>query len=90
MTKRKREEVEQIAISEPTRHKTNEAKKPTSRIKDEQSVKDVNIVIGKMNSRLLADYVAQCNRRFGEQLSPVELEDTRIPGNIGRHYSYSV
>ena len=43
----------------------------------------VNMAIGKMNSSLLADHVAQRAKRFGTDLSLVELEDMRIPGTHG-------
>lgn len=39
-----------------------------------------NIVIGGLNSRSLADYVAQCTKRFLPDLSVVELEDQYLPG----------
>ena len=41
----------------------------------------INTAIGKMNSRMLADYVDHHTVRFGSDLSLVELEDVRIPGN---------
>lgn len=41
----------------------------------------INLAIGKLDSRLLADYVAQRTKRFSPNLSLVELEDLHIPGN---------
>ncbi len=40
----------------------------------------LNTAIGNLDSRLLADYVAQREKRFGQDLSMVELEDRLIPG----------
>ncbi|KAL8896485.1 MAG: hypothetical protein Q9192_003078 [Flavoplaca navasiana] len=39
----------------------------------------INTAISKMDTRLLADYVAQRTKRFGDDLSVVELEDLYIP-----------
>jgi protein CMS1 len=41
----------------------------------------VNRSFAYMDSRLLADYMAQRMRKFENDLSPVELEDRYIPGN---------
>ena len=40
----------------------------------------LNLAIGKLDSRLQADYVAQRTKRFSSDLSLVELEDRHIPG----------
>ena len=40
----------------------------------------LNLAIGKMDRRLLADFVAQRTKRFSPNLSPVELEDLHLPG----------
>lgn len=40
----------------------------------------LNTAIGRMDSQLLADYVAQRTKRFSGDLSLVELEDRYIPG----------
>lgn len=77
--KRKREHREDRAGS-PERCMVDEAKESTSDKPIRESAKNINPAIGMMDSRMLADYVAQRNRRFGEQLSPVEIEDVRIPG----------
>ena len=42
----------------------------------------VNIAIGRMDTRFLADYVAQHTTRFQAELSSVELEDLHIPGTV--------
>ena len=40
----------------------------------------INKAVGRMDSSLVADYVAQRTKRFGGDLSLVELEDRHIPG----------
>lgn len=40
----------------------------------------LNTAIGRMDSQLFADYVAQRTKRFSGDLSLVELEDKHIPG----------
>ncbi|KAL8914163.1 MAG: hypothetical protein Q9171_001158 [Xanthocarpia ochracea] len=50
-----------------------------TRRKNVASIEDINPDIGMMDNRLLADYVAQRTKRFGEDLSLVELEDMHIP-----------
>ncbi|KAL8862296.1 MAG: hypothetical protein Q9178_001305 [Gyalolechia marmorata] len=50
-----------------------------ARRKKVASKEDINPDIGMMDNRLLADYVAQRTKRFGEDLSLVELEDMHIP-----------
>lgn len=40
----------------------------------------LNLAIGKMDTGLLADYIAQRTKRFRNDLSAVELEDLHIPG----------
>ena len=42
----------------------------------------INTTLSKLDGRLLADYVAQKTKRFGGDLSLVELEDMHIPGKI--------
>ena len=46
----------------------------------------LNLAIGKFDSRLQADYVAQRTKRFSSDLSLVELEDRHISGNL--HYDH--
>ena len=43
----------------------------------------LNLAIGKLDSRLQADYVAQRTKRFSSELSLVELEDRHVPGTNG-------
>ncbi|KAL8772037.1 MAG: hypothetical protein Q9209_002703 [Squamulea sp. 1 TL-2023] len=40
---------------------------------------DINPAIGRMDNRLLADYVAQRTKQFSDHLSLVELEDMYVP-----------
>lgn len=40
----------------------------------------VNRAIAQMDSRLLADHIAQRTRRFRPELSTMEIEDSYIPG----------
>jgi len=40
----------------------------------------LNNAIGRFDEPLLADYVAQREKRFGQDLSSVEIEDRYIPG----------
>ncbi|KAL8641536.1 MAG: hypothetical protein Q9226_008620, partial [Calogaya cf. arnoldii] len=77
--KRKREsaEVETTARTKPPKHREHNAEGATAHARDTDS--DINTAIGKMDNRLLADYVAQRTKRFGEDLSPVELEDMHVP-----------
>lgn len=42
----------------------------------------INLAIAKLDSRLLADYVAKRMKRFSPDLSLVELEDRYIPGTF--------
>ena len=50
----------------------------------------INTAIGQMDSRLLADWVAQQVKRFAPDLSMVELEDQYLPGmNVLKRYENS-
>ncbi|KAI4227151.1 MAG: hypothetical protein L6R36_002648 [Xanthoria steineri] len=77
--KRKREsaETEINARTKPSQHSENDAKDTTTETRETDS--NINTAIGEMDNRLLADYVAQCTKRFGEDLSLVELEDMHVP-----------
>lgn len=66
----------------PAKHRKRSARNPTPIQPVVESAEDVKMAISTMDSRLLADYVAQRNRRFGEHLSSVEIENMRIPGKI--------
>jgi U3-containing 90S pre-ribosomal complex subunit len=47
---------------------------------DDLIANGLNHAFAKMDSLLLSDYVAQRVRRFGGDLSQVEMEDKYIPG----------
>ena len=59
-------------------------KKAYLRSREQDEMLDIeaslNTAIGKMSSNLLADYLARSTKRFAEDLSLVEMEDSRIPG----------
>ena len=40
----------------------------------------LNTAIGHLDSHLIADYIAQQDKRYGKHLSSLETEDRRIPG----------
>ena len=79
--KRKRDGVESHDLSTRTVAKKKRSEK--SKAGEDENldlVQGLNMTIGKLDSRLLADYVAQRQRRFGQYLSSVEMEDRYIPG----------
>lgn len=82
--KRKREsvETETTARTKPCKHSENDAEHITTETRETDS--NINTAIGKMDNHLLADYVAQRTKRFGEDLSLVELEDMHVPGKTER------
>jgi protein CMS1 len=60
------------------------SKRKAKRITDDNSEFDaensLNTAIGKMDNALLADYVAQRIRKFGKELTSVELDERYIAG----------
>jgi hypothetical protein len=44
------------------------------------SENSIDLAIGRMNDRLLADYVARLTKLFRNDLSPLELHDLTVPG----------
>ncbi|OCL02759.1 hypothetical protein AOQ84DRAFT_443158 [Glonium stellatum] len=82
--KRKREpENELITHTEKKAAKRRKQKKPKE-IHDEDLNEElgINVAFSRMDSRLLADYIAQRTLRFGErELSTVELADRHFPEN---------
>lgn len=78
--------------AQPSKRKLKKAKKNKKHgLQEEQDVKDqehkdeehedgIDESIGKMDSRLLADYIAQRTMRLNKALTAVELEDLNIPG----------
>ncbi|KAL8784564.1 MAG: hypothetical protein Q9213_003912 [Squamulea squamosa] len=77
--KRKREHAsnEKTSDLEPATHSEGHAGKAVTR--HAGFGRDINPAICRMDNRLLADYVAQRTKRFGDHLSLVELEDMHIP-----------
>jgi protein CMS1 len=81
-TKRKRNDHNgrESAVANPNkRRKVKKVKQDNDENLDLES--GVNVAIGKLDNRLLADYVARRTKRFSPNLSLVELEDLHIPGN---------
>lgn len=73
-----------VAKSSDTVEKTVKRKKKRKADAAEDGDLDIelglNNAIGRMDSQLVADYVAQRTKRFSGDLSLVELEDRHIPG----------
>jgi hypothetical protein len=44
------------------------------------SENSIDLAIGRMNDRLLADYIARLTKLFRSDLSPLELHDLTVPG----------
>ena len=81
ITKRKRsthDNCENAPLKPAKRKKLKKAK----RIEDEDLDLEhgLNLAIGKLDSRLQSDYLAQRTKRFSSELSLVELEDRHVPG----------
>lgn len=80
--KRKRDDdkgIENNAIKLPKHKRAKKAKHDDSTELDVHS--GLNLSIAKLDSQLLADFVAQKTKRHLPNLSLVELEDLHIPGN---------
>ena len=85
LTKRKRENGEDDNPDTPVKTvaKRREPKKTKTGHNEPFNLeRGLNTSIRKLNSHLLADYVAQRENRLGRELSIVELEDRRIPGTM--------
>lgn len=86
--KRKRsvdDENHELTVKAPAKRK----KSKKAKLDEDENLdlkKGLNLAIGKLDSRLLADYVAQRTKRFSTDLSLVELEDRHIPGIFGSEY----
>ena len=81
LVKRKRDDVGSHDL--PTQKLAKKRTSKNSKAGDDEGLdleQGLNTAIGNLDSRLLADYVAQRQRRFGEDLSSVEMEDRYIPG----------
>ncbi|EOD44670.1 Replication regulator protein [Neofusicoccum parvum] len=74
--KRKREDDSKLS----KRAKKLKTKKPKNVDNEDLSEElGLNLAIGRMDSKLLADYMAQRTKRFEPDLSMVELEDRYVP-----------
>ncbi|KAK3172775.1 hypothetical protein OEA41_006100 [Lepraria neglecta] len=84
--KRNTEDDQEATPIKPAKRKKAKKAKP-----DEDENLDLkqglNLEIGKLDSRLQADYVAQRTKRFSSNLSLVELEDRHIPETAFRDTS---
>ena len=82
--KRKREPEPELKIHTEKKPVERRKQKKPKEIHDEDLNEElgINAAFSRMDSRLLADYIAQRTLRFGEQeLSAVELADRHFPGN---------
>ena len=78
--KRSTEEDRKTAPVKLAKRKKSKKAKPDED-EDLDLKQGLNLAIGRFDSRLQADYVAQRTKRFSSDLSLVELEDRHIPGN---------
>lgn len=65
--------------------KTNKKKKKSKYNAEDESLDmelGLNTLIARLDSQLLADYLAQKTSRFGSDLSPVEIADLTISGSL--------
>lgn len=86
-TKRKREVEVQPESKRAAKRKKLKNRKKNEDDEDIDVEAGINTAIGRMDGRLLADYVAQRTKRFGNDLSLVELEDRYLPGLWNCHSS---
>ena len=84
ITKRKRS-TNDNSESAPLRPAKRKKVKKAKRVEDENLDLEhgLNLAIGKLDSRLQADYLAQRTKHFSSELSLVELEDRHVPGIDG-------
>ena len=74
-------DLETVALTSGNRKKAKTSKvKKSHEDNDLDLDRGLNLAIAKLDSPLLADYVAQKNKRFVPDLSPVELEGKYISG----------
>lgn len=88
ITKRKRSTDDNLE-SAPLRPAKRKKVKKAKRVEDANLDLEhgLNLAIGKLDSRLQADYVAQRTKHFSSELSLVELEDRHVPGTHGTNTS---
>lgn len=80
MRKRKKEVVELPRNQGPHRRKLPPKHEHASEVEDIDAELGLNLALGKLDSQSLADLMAQNTKRFGDDLSLVELDEKRIPG----------
>ena len=79
--KRKRDGDDDAKVSLATKRKAKKAKKARPAQDTDVDIENgTNNALGRMDNRLLADYVAQKTKHFESNLSLVELGDKHIPG----------
>lgn len=81
--KRARSENDDVGLSDKSPIKRSKRQKVGLEVQQNLDLDHcVNVAIGRMDTHLLADYVAQHTTRFQTDLSSVELEDLHIPGTV--------
>lgn len=80
-TRELQEDDEPIATQakKPKRRKTSKKAKDGT-FEDVDIEKGLNNAVGRMDSQLLADFLAQQTKRHGGDLSTIELQDMYLPG----------
>lgn len=79
--KRKRDDEDEGKSTPAAKRKAKRAKKVRPADDADLDLENgINHALGRMDNRLLADYVAQKTKRFEGNLSIVDLEDKHIPG----------
>lgn len=79
--KRKRDGGDEAKVSLATKRKAKKAKRARPAQDTDVDIENgINNALGRMDNRLLADYVAQKTKRFESNLSLIELGDKHIPG----------
>jgi protein CMS1 len=77
------------AVDLPEVKKNAKKAKSKKTKEDEEDELDLEAGINKafshMDNHLLADYIAQRTRRYESDLSSIELEDRKIPGEYCKH-----
>ena len=89
LTKRKRDEIEDVgsAITAEKKVKRKRPEKVKARHDENLDLeRGLNIAIGNMDSRLLVEYVSQKEPRLAQHRSTVEVEDLRIIGKRSSSY----
>jgi len=77
--KRERGENEDLSVNKAATKKKSKKSRPgdDGYLDLEQGL---NTATGNLDSHLIADYIAQQDKRYGKDLSALETEDRRIPG----------